>query len=360
MKITTIEELRESGRIIYEAICGSMSFGLATKKSDMDIHGVYVATPEMLSNIHGTVPPIIKDPNSDTEYWEVRHFMKMLMEGKPNALELLYSPRHCILYRHQVMDRLQPYDQFISKACDGTFYRYAMSQVEKARGQNKKIVNPMPEKRKSVLDFCYFMEDGKTRSLLSLGAEEDFVGRGWGLAAINHAPYTYALYKAPSEGDPWAHGIIRNLESSNEVCLSSVPKGVPLFGYVVWNKDGYTMHCKQHREYWEWVKNRNPVRYEGTVSHGKGYDAKNMMHTMRLLHVGLEISKGEGIRVDRTHERDYLLSIKRGDFEFDGLLEKANAIVAQINDNTKDTTLPEPITPERAEEFVVILRSSLN
>ena len=44
------------------------------------------------------------------------------------------------------------------KKCELSFANYAMGQVKKARGLNKKIVNPEPEKRKELIDFCYVLQ----------------------------------------------------------------------------------------------------------------------------------------------------------------------------------------------------------
>ena len=56
------------------------------------------------------------------------------------------------------------------------------------------------------------------------------------------------------------------------------------------NKDAYSIYCREYREYWEWVGERNEERYRNTLSHGQHYDAKNMMHTFRLLSMAEEIA----------------------------------------------------------------------
>jgi hypothetical protein len=56
------------------------------------------------------------------------------------------------------------------------------------------------------------------------------------------------------------------------------------------NKDSYSIYCREYKEYQEWEKKRNEQRYQSTLSHGKSYDAKNMMHTFRLLNMAEEIA----------------------------------------------------------------------
>ena len=348
----TVEELRASGLIIFEAVCGSQSFGLATPTSDVDVHGVYMASDEMLASIH-EVPDVIKSDHPDVEYWEFKKFLTMLRDGKPNALELLNSPASCIrICDERVMSLLRPYGQFVSTTCRNTFHRYAMAQIDKARGQNKKFMNPMPKERKTVLDFCSLIIEGRTVPLLDYIPRESH--KNYGLANIDRVPGMYAVYMERYDGTDWPQGFVRDEAKANEVCLSSVPEGrVPVF-YLYWNKDGYAQHCKTYKEYWEWVACRSDARYSATMAHGKGYDAKNMMHTFRLLHMGLEIMRGEGVIVGRTAERDYLLGIKSGARDYDDLVVEADALVANLL--TVQSLLPEPISAEQASRILMLAR----
>ncbi len=53
-------------------------------------------------------------------------------------------------------------------------------------------------------------------------------------------------------------------------------------GWMHCNLDAFQAHCKAHREYWEWVTQRNDERYQTNAQHGRGYDSKNLMHTLCL------------------------------------------------------------------------------
>ncbi len=82
---------------------------------------------------------------------------------------------------------------------------------------------------------------------------------------------------------------MQHKSTSNDVVLSSIPKGMEPIGTMSFNKDGYQLYCKDYRDYWDWVEARNPERYANTVSHGKNYDAKHMLHTFRLLDMGIAL-----------------------------------------------------------------------
>lgn len=47
----------------------------------------------------------------------------------------------------------------------------------------------------------------------------------------------------------------------NDLLFSSILKGVEIFGYFYFNKDGYVIYCKDYKVYWNWVEECNEVCY---------------------------------------------------------------------------------------------------
>ena len=86
-----------------------------------------------------------------------------------------------------------------------------------------------------------------------------------------------------------------------------------------------------------------------------GYDAKNMMHTFRLLHMAEEIATQGVFSVRRTDDRDFLLSIRRGDFEYDDLVTQAENKIARIDELFEKSRLP--AKPDRAKINQVLIDS---
>ena len=148
----TLEELKKSGHIIFECISGSRAYGLDTPTSDTDIRGVFVLPKEQFYSLDYVGQ--INNETNDIVYYELRKFIELCSKNNPNILELLNIPEECILYKNPIFDRVT-LDLFLSKICEKSFANYAFTQIKKARGLEKKIVNPMSEQRKSVLDFCY-------------------------------------------------------------------------------------------------------------------------------------------------------------------------------------------------------------
>ena len=252
--------------------------------------------------------PQISNETSDEVYYELGRFVELLIRNNPNILELLASPEDCILYKHPIMNRL-PIDLFLSKLCKETFAGYALTQIKKARGYKKKIVNPVGPVRKTVPDFCFILQGYQSIPLREWLAKNNYVQEHCGLTSIPHSKGLYALFYDATNQYRY-RGII-STELANDVSLSSIPKGEKESAYLFFNLESYSAYCKEYREYWEWVEKRNETRYQDNADHGKGYDAKNMMHTIRLLQVAEEILQEGKLHVKRGN-RDELLSIKRG------------------------------------------------
>jgi uncharacterized protein len=108
---------------------------------------------------------------------------------------------------------------------------------------------------------------------------------------------------------------------------------------LYFNKDGYSVYCKKYKEYWDWVEKRNEERYKTTMSHGKNYDSKNMMHVFRLLLMAKEIALEGKVNVMRN-DRDFLLSVKEGRFEYGELLQKAEDLKNELPALYQNSHLP--------------------
>lgn len=318
----TIEHIKNNGWLIFEAITGSNAYGLDTAKSDTDIRGVFVLPKELFYSMEYT--PQVSNESNDIVYYELKRFMELLSKNNPNIIELLNVPGNCILYKHELTHRIKP-ELFLSKLCEQTFANYAYTQIKKAYGLEKKILNPVDEERKSVLDFCYVHVGKEAINLKQFLLENGFEQEKMGLTAIAHLRDCYNLFY--SKENQYS-GVIKK-EEANDVCLSSIPKGETPVGLLYFNKDGYSLYCKKYKEYWEWVEKRNDERYNTTMAHGKNYDSKNMMHVFRLLLTAKEIATEGKVNVWRK-DREFLLDIKQGKYEYEDLLTKAELLKTEL------------------------------
>ncbi len=225
----------------------------------------------------------------------------------------------------------------------------------------------MEKKKKSLLDFCYVLQGYDSvpltqwlREFPSFGGVSE--GRGGllqehcGLINLPNSKGMYAVFYDASATLGY-RGIIKN-ELSNEVSLSSIPKVEKEIAYLFCNQDGYSKYCKEYKEYWEWIEKRNEDRYNTNQEHGKNYDSKNMMHTIRLLQTAEQILS-KGTLTIRVANREELLSIKAGVMEYDDLLQMADDLIASIEEHYKTCTLQEAPNTEKAIEILVGIREEL-
>lgn len=333
MEHLTIDWVRNNNLLVFEAITGSKAYGLDTAASDTDIRGVFVLPKEMFYSLDYV--PQVSNESNDIVYYELKRFVELLAKNNPNMLEMLSMPEQCILQKDEIISRLQP-DMFLSKLCEKSFANYAFSQVKKAYGLEKKILNPVEEERKQVLDFCYVYTGKETSPAKEFLMQKGYGQHQMGLSAIAHLRDCYNLYYS---SEIQYAGVVRK-EESNDVALSNIPKGEQPVGMLYFNKDGYSVYCKKYKEYWEWVEKRNDERYNTTMQHGGNYDSKNMMHVFRLLQMGKEIATENKINVGRT-DREFLLDIKKGKFLYDDLLQRAEALKAELPQLYQQSQLPD-------------------
>ena len=383
-----IKEKCEGAQPLLIVIRGSQAYGTNLPTSDIDFAGVYIQSQE---DIYGTrYKEQINDDKNDTVFYELRRFLELVASNNPTILELLNTPEECIIYKHKIFDEILKHkDDFITKTCAKSFGGYAIQQIKKAKGQDKKQ-NWEKEKvtRKDVLDFVYVVEDGQSIPWkvwnLSRGYEEKFCG----VVNVPNARDIYGVYfdkdafrmfsESISEstretlikirkeaGLPMGFGykgLVKSgegesLAESNSLRLSSIPKGETPICTIVYNKDGYTAHCKDYQSYQTWLENRNEQRWVDVQSHGQKIDGKNMMHCRRLLEMAREIGEGKGIQVRRPN-KDYLISIRKGEVDLESLIAQAELDIIEIDEIFKNSNLPDSVNPNLIHDLLVKVRTS--
>ena len=467
MEKLTFEDIRERGLLIYEYIRGSHAYGLATEISDEDRGGVYICPPDALLGLGFDYQQQIENESHDIVWFELGRFLQLLTtKSNPTCLEALFIPERCVIYEHPIMTEIKKYrEKFLTKACFNAFSGYSRQQILKARGLNKKIVNPIT-KRLEPLDFCYLIyKQGSSKlknwleyrglnqkycGLVNIPNMKDYYGCYYDWAnffkyenitledlidglhdrtAYDTIAIVHEMKEARERGDEekaseweallhkaqfknmvificekyhlnitgpdvddveqdvlfasWFNkqkpigycGIVREDGKSNEVrfyeiervehaqkdensvVLCSVPKGAEPICHIFYNKDGYSSHAADYKAYKEWEKNRNPERYRINIEHNRGYDSKNMCHSARLMICGSEIARGEGFNVDRTgRDRDFLLSIKRGDYPYDELIKFAEEKDKEMRAAMESSILPENIDSEFVNKLLLDIR----
>jgi predicted nucleotidyltransferase len=389
MKQITHEFLVENGLILFETIVGSQAYGTQTPTSDIDKKFVYILPEDFILGT-GYVEQI--NINKDYVGWEVRRFLELLESNNPTVLELLNSPEDCIVSKNPLFDIIiNEKNKFITKGCKNSFGGYARQQIKKAKGLNKKQ-NWEKEKvtRKELLDFCYVIEGEKSTPIKDWFEREGYPSdaqKFCGVVNIPNARDMYALYYdgvaancfssdfdeesknrvkrflGNEEGTTFGlgyKGLVKVGESnnagiSNQLRLSSIPKEEKSIAIFTYNKDGYSQHCKDYKEYQEWVENRNEARYVDTQKHGQQIDGKNMMHCMRLIRMAKEIGEGKGIIIRRPDAQE-LLSIRRGEVDLESLIEMADKEIQNMDTIFDESDLPKSVESGLVNKLLIEIR----
>lgn len=372
--------IQDNKLILAEVVIGSYAFNLHTPKSDRDLYGIYHLMMEDFYSLHyradqsyNDVVEKVDPKDQDITYMEIGKFFELLAHGNPNVLEILasFSEEKNVSYLSELIADID-INKVLTKKCQKSFGEYATSQIKKARGLNKKIVNPVEIERKTPLDFCTIMIDGRTKALRPFLQRQNYDQKFCGVVALTNAKDCFGLYYDDASdmlfsgrlgeeqvlklkesrkklGYPMGYGFKGiELEDSNEIRLSSIPESTNenkasetfhFIGHISYNKDGYVRHCKDYREYWDWTNNRNEERYNNNLK--QNYDTKNISHCVRLLTVAKEIAQGKGIILQRTHDRQFLLDIKLGNVEYDDAMGYAQNIANSLEELYKNSTLPD-------------------
>ena len=350
--------LSQNDKTIFKAITGSQAYGTSTPESDVDYKGIIMQhTDELISFGYKEQFNITKDET----YYELRRFMELLSDANPTALELLYTPKNCILTTSPQFELLHSHrDKFITQKCINSFARYGYSQIKKAQGLDKKM-NWENSKitRKTILDFCYVLTAKGTMKLKPwlLTHESDMrYQENYGVSKVPNARDMYYLF--PKREGLKYKGICNIDETSNELRLSSIPKRETEMGFFIpmsYNKDGYMEHCKDYRSYQDWLKNRNENRYVDVKGHDQKIDGKNVSHCRRLIDIAIEISELKTINVKRPNS-EYLLKIKKGEFDLDTIIKKVESDIKLLPELFKKSGLPEDVDKKFVNDLLLDIR----
>ena len=82
------------------------------------------------------------------------------------------------------------------------------------------------------------------------------------------------------------------------------------------------------------------------------------MHTFRLLNMAEEIAVQQQVNVHRT-DRDFLLSIKEGKFEYAELMEMVDEKMLKIRELYKISDLPDVPDAVKSEKLLIEIRERI-
>ena len=409
MEKLTIETLEKSGMIAYKFLRGSWSHGIGVEgKSDYDYGGVFIAPFDNILGLRSNYMEQISDAKNDETYYEFGRWIELLLKSNPTALESLFIDKKFVIGEvHPAIQRIiDNKEYFLCKECFKPLIGYSIAQIKKSTGYNKKCNIPEDFQRKDILDFCHTFKNQGSQPIKEFLAEHNLDQRYCGLVNIPNMKDVYGMYydfasyfkfefvgKGYEEYQfsTWIRNMgfehvfyvltsdkfkndekrVKNKEffhysgivhpdeitKSNTVRLSSIPKGETPICYLTFNKDSYACHCRDYKEWDEWKRKRNQIRY----SDNKGYnfDAKNMCETVRLIHTGIELARDGIFNVERTWDRDFLLNIKNHGVSYEEISKYVAEKKEEFDKLVEKSTLPESLDYDKINKLLIETRKEM-
>ena len=351
-----LEELEKSGYIIYEHIAGSHLYGLNVESSDIDTRGVYILPlQERLSIVD--FDQEINSTKQDLKYYDIKKFIKLASDCNPALIESLWVPEDCMKICKPPMRKLiKNRDIFISRKAYHTFSGYSFSQISKCKGQNKMVHNPKPQDPPKKEDFCWFIPSNSLffKNTRLDPSDTDMPARPIPLknviesgriatldkyhcAALEHVSNTFRLYYY---GDQ-SKGVFRG---NDMLVCENIPiedEWNKFVGLLIYNQHEYEKSYRDWKNYWTWMKEKNPARWTDQQNKTIDYDAKNMLHCFRLLYSGKNILEfGFPIVRFEGKKREFLMDIRRNKFSYEYLMELVEQEMKELDELKEKSTLP--------------------
>lgn len=320
---------------IVQHYAGSLAYGTNLPTSDVDIRGIFCASPESIRTPFFPVREVTMEDQEDGKLYELSTFMNLYLQGNPNILETLWVDETDILENSAVYDFLRDYRwDLLSSKLAFTFSGYAISQLKRIKGHNKWINNPQPEEKPKHKDYLKMVQNFTDKKIMprEFKVEEFFYDH----SLVHYGSKTFGIVRGTSGSSVLdSNGDFNVSVSQKQEQVERNLQPVVIFKYL---DDEYKLAKEKHTNYWTWKKNRNEKR--SALEEDFGYDTKHAMHLIRLLRMGEEALSDKGIIVKRPDAQE-LLDIRNGAWDYEALVEYAEMKDRLIRGELyKNTSLP--------------------
>jgi len=289
--------------IIYEAIVGSQAWGLSDESSDTDKKGIFLLPFSATASIYDA-PDEIRNPETDSQYWEVQKAIYQGLRADANTLETLWSP--LVAEITELGEELRKKRSiFVSKYIYGSFGHYAMSQFKKIQQKlnRYKVQNQI---------------------IVIIGEHQDL--------NMNQVSEMLAE-KIPGKTPYEAKELITDLYQS-------------LYDRGLLTQRGFDILK-------EFLKNAP----EDEIMPARKYRPKNAYNLLRLLYSGINwMTEGEPLIEVKGIIKKELLSVKKGEIPIEETLKKAHELAERFEKAYEKTSLPEEPDYKSADEFLLLCR----
>jgi uncharacterized protein len=163
----------------YETIMGSMSYGVSSDSSDIDLYGFVIPPKDLVfPHLAGEIPGFgrqikrfeqyqqhhIQDEDAlsgkgrvwDAQVYSIVKYFDLCMNNNPNMIDSLFTPQTCVLHCTQVGNLVrEKRKMFLHKGSWHTFKGYSYSQLHKINSKE-----PQGKRRETVEKFGWDVKFG--------------------------------------------------------------------------------------------------------------------------------------------------------------------------------------------------------
>jgi hypothetical protein len=298
---------------------GSHAYGLNTPTSDEDFKGVCIKPRDFylgfLRRFEQQEHIGSKSDGIDKVVYSLDKFAALAADCNPNIIEVLHVADEDVLQCDAFGEELRAHrDDFLSRKAKHTFAGYAHAQLKRIETHRGWLLEKpsMPERS----DFGLSEVTKVTKS--ELGAFDSLLG----LKTVDDEALT-------------AERAVEVEQVARESLGVELPKDVVT---LFTREKAYRAAVAHYEQYLGWLKSRNPARAELEAKFG--YDTKHGLHLLRLMRMCREILSTGKVVVKRTHDREELLAVRRGERSYDNLIEEAQRLEAECEALYATSALP--------------------
>jgi len=295
---STLPNIGMGKTIIFGAKVGNIAYGI---NDSHQLKWVYVQnSSDFLVSGYKAQETISKDSKAI----ELSRFIDLLQKANVSALELLFSPDDCIVYKDDSFDKMLSLRKgFLTKQCRWSFGASALAQIEKLNNLNINIKSNIRKvEKKTILDFCYTVLEKKPEYYYSYESNklkdifDDVQISQIGLSEISDIEGLYNMY--------WdIRYSFKGVCENDNLVISDIPKDANNIGLLYFKKKEYNDYCKEYLEYDKWLKEYNTQNYGTFV-----VNPENITHSIRLINTALDIAD-KGDLIIRRPEANFLKDI---------------------------------------------------
>ena len=331
---------------IVEFVTGSNLYGTATKDSDIDTRGVFLASEEFYLGFLDNVKLLKPGDGSDTEFHELMNFAKLSLDNNPNIIEYLFVPedkwidptdewKMIVKYRHWI----------VSKKAKYTFSEYAHSQFLRIKRHRGWLFNPP---KKQPLRSDYGLIDGESLvSKSQIGAFNILLAMYLEEIREFHSLRDQLLEMEETKNFKIA---MQEMKATPKEIISKIMPVSDNFLEALEKEKAYQNALREWNAYLNWKKNRNPER--AILEEKYGFDCKHATHLVRLMLEGEELLKTGNITFPRP-EAELLLDIRNGVWKYEDLIKHVEDYDEKFNKLYEESNLPH--SPDRVSVNLLVI-----